>query len=136
MLVIISDLHLGDGTTANSISPSAFHLFASRLRETAYFASFRKNGSYDPVKQVDVLLLGDVLDPLHSTLWLDTAPSAINYTRPWTDITSPNFASKLEHTTNSIINFNKESLDVLRRCANGELITLPPATQQGKPDSA
>ena len=33
MLVIISDLHLGDGTTANSISPSAFHLFANRLRE-------------------------------------------------------------------------------------------------------
>ena len=38
MLVIISDLHLGDGTTAKSIPASAFHLFANRLREMAYFA--------------------------------------------------------------------------------------------------
>jgi hypothetical protein len=46
MLVIISDLHLGDGTTANSIAPNAFQLFANRLNETAYFASFRKDGTY------------------------------------------------------------------------------------------
>ena len=50
MLIIISDLHLGDGTTANSISPSAFHLFANRLREIAYFASFRTDGKYRPIE--------------------------------------------------------------------------------------
>ena len=94
MLIVISDLHLGDGTTANSISPSAFHLFANRLREMAYFASFRKNGRYEPIERLDIAFIGDILDPLHSTLWLDTAPNALTYARPWTDITNPNFSSK------------------------------------------
>jgi hypothetical protein len=99
MLVIASDLHLGDGTTANSIAPGAFQLFSNRLRETAYYASFRKDGTYRPVESLDLVLLGDILDPLHSTLWLDTAPSDKNYTRPWTDFNSPFFAAKLAQTT-------------------------------------
>ncbi len=134
MLVISSDIHLGDGTTANSISPSAFHLFSNRLRETAYFASFRKDGTYRPIESLDLLLMGDILDPLHSTLWLDTAPGMLNYTRPWTDISRPNFASILAETTNAIINVNRESLDVLKHCANGEIVRLPPANVRGKPD--
>ena len=134
MLVVISDLHLGDGTTANSISPSAFHLFANRLREMAYFASFRKNGRYEPIERLDIAFIGDILDPLHSTLWLDTAPNSLTYARPWTSITNPNFASKLAQTTENIIKVNKESLDVHKRCANGEAILLPPANQRGRPD--
>ena len=134
MLVIISDLHLGDGTTANSISPVAFDLFSSRLKEAAYNASFRKGGAYRPIDTLDLLLMGDILDPLHSTLWLDTAPGALNYTRPWTDIHSPTFAGTLSETTNAIINVNRESLEILRRCANGETILLPPATAGGEPD--
>ncbi len=134
MLVIISDLHLGDGTTANSISPSAFHLFANRLREMAYFASFRRDGKYHPIESLDVVLLGDILDPLHSTLWLDTAPNTLTYARPWTDTASPNFASKLAQTTQNILRVNQESLDVLRRCASGEGILLPPADPRDRPD--
>ena len=134
MLVICSDIHLGDGTTANSISPSAFHLFSNRLRETAYFASFRRDGTYRPIESLDILLMGDILDPLHSTLWLDTAPRTLNYTRPWTEISRPNFVSTLAETTNAIINVNRESLDVLKRCANGEVVVLPPANARGEPD--
>src|SRR5215208_7946204 len=115
MLVIISDIHLGDGTTANSIAPTAFELFSNRLSETAYYASFRQNGRYQPIENLDLLLMGDILDPLHSTLWLDTSPGATNYTRPWTDIRSPNFAGTLAETTKAIIGVNRESLDVLRR---------------------
>ena len=74
MLVIVSDLHLGDGTTANSIAPNAFHLFANRLNETAYFASFRKDGTYRPLETLDLVLLGDILDPIHSTRWLEAQP--------------------------------------------------------------
>src|SRR5512141_540275 len=75
MLVIISDLHLGDGTTANSIPASAFYLFAKRLRQDAHFAAmnYRRNaplGNYQPFEELDVLLRGDILDPLHSTGWL------------------------------------------------------------------
>lgn len=135
MLVIISDIHLGDGTAAGSISPSAFHLFSNRLRETAYYASFRKDGSYRPIESLDVLLMGDILDPLHSTLWLDTAPGAVNYTRPWTDTRSSTFANTLSETTKAILNVNQEALQVLKHCANGEVILLPPANARGEPDS-
>src|SRR5687767_1961890 len=99
MLVISSDIHLGDGTTASSISPTAFDLFSNRLSETAYYASFRRDGTYRPIENLDLLLMGDILDPLHSTLWLDTAPSALNYTRPWTDTSSSTFANTLADTT-------------------------------------
>ena len=135
MLVIVSDIHLGDGTTASSIEPSAFHLFASRLREMAYFASFRRDGKYRPIEQLDVVMLGDILDPIHSTLWLDTAPGASNYVRPWSDSNSPAFAPKLEQTTKAIIEVNRKSLNALKRCANGEAIRLPPANQRGRPDT-
>lgn len=134
MLVIISDMHLGDGTTAGSISPSAFHLFSNRLRETAYYASFRQDGSYRPIDSLDLLLMGDVLDPLHSTLWLDTAPNTPNYTRPWTDTSSPSFAQMLSETTKAILDVNRESLEILQQCANGEIILLPPANARGEPD--
>src|SRR6266508_3325706 len=54
MLVIISDLHLGDGTTAESIPASGFHLFAKRLRQDAHFAWMR-NGKYHTIEELDVL---------------------------------------------------------------------------------
>ena len=134
MLVIASDIHLGDGTTANSISPAAFDLFSTRLSETAYQASFRRDGSYRPIESLDLLLMGDILDPLHSTLWLDTAPGAANYTRPWTDPHSPTFAGILAETTQAILDFNLEPLKVLRRCASGEIVRVPPANAQLEPD--
>jgi len=137
MLVIISDVHLGDGTTASSISPTAFHLFSNRLRETAYYASFRTDGTYRPIEHIDLLLMGDILDPLHSTVWLDAVqPTALTYARPWTDTSNPNFSLKLAKTTQAIIIHNKESLDILRRCANGEVVFLPPANAHGQPDTA
>lgn len=134
MLIISSDIHLGDGTTANSISPTAFDLFSNRLRETAYYASFRRDRTYRPIDSLDLLLMGDILDPLHSTLWLDTALSGLNYTRPWTDTNGPKFATTLSETTKAIIDVNRESLEVLRRCANGEIVLLPPANARGEPD--
>jgi UDP-2,3-diacylglucosamine pyrophosphatase LpxH len=134
MLVIASDIHLGDGTTANSISPAAFDLFSTRLSETAYQASFRRDGSYRPIESLDLLLMGDILDPLHSTLWLDTAPGAANYTRPWTDTHSPTFAHTVADTTQAILDFNLEALKVLRRCASGEVVRIPPANARLEPD--
>jgi hypothetical protein len=134
MLVIVSDLHLGDGTTADSISAGAFRLFARRLKETARFASVRKDGKYAPIKEMDILLLGDILDPLHSTLWLDTTPGDSNYIRPWSDPANPNYAPKLLEVTRAILNHNEASMQVLRRLASGEDIRLAPATSRGEPD--
>jgi len=134
MLVIISDIHLGDGTTAESIPPSAFQLFADRLRETAYFASWRADGSYRPIESIDLVLMGDILDPLHSTRWLDTAPGDANYLRPWVDPSQPGYAAKLREVTEAIFKGNKEAIGVLRRCADGEVTTIQPATRRRRPD--
>ena len=89
MLVIASDIHLVDGTCAKSISPSAFYLFAEQLRELAYQASWRKDSTYRPVEAIDLVLLGDVFDPLHSTHWLADGPAGA--VRPWTDPRQPQF---------------------------------------------
>jgi len=134
MLLIISDIHLGDGTTAESIPPSAFQLFADRLKETAYFASWRADGSYRPIENIDLVLMGDILDPLHSTLWLATSPGEENYVRPWSDPKTSLYSGKLRQVTSAILEHNKESMEVLRRCAAGEVVTVPPATASGKPD--
>lgn len=134
MLVIISDLHLGDGTTADSISPSAFRLFARRLTETARFASLRRDGGYRPIESLDVLLMGDVLDPLHSTRWLDSSPEDPTYIRPWSDSNNPNYSKKLSEVTHAILKHNEESLKILRQLASGQTIKLAPATSKGEAD--
>lgn len=140
MLVIISDLHLGDGTTAESIPASAFHLFAKRLRQDAHFASVQK-GFYRPVEELDVLLMGDILDPIHSTKWLFpapgqeqynrtgdenlvriTEPGERNYVRPWSDSKDPGFAAKLLEVTRAILEHNREALGVFRKLSTGEYI--------------
>ncbi|HVN14932.1 MAG TPA: hypothetical protein VMT73_04270 [Anaerolineales bacterium] len=126
MLVIISDLHLGDGTTAASIPASAFRLFVKRLREMANFASMDEDGNYRPIQSLDVVLMGDILDPLHSARWLDTQPGDANYIRPWSDSTNPLFAAKLQEVTRAVIKENQEAIDILRGCADGELVYLTP----------
>lgn len=134
MLVIVSDLHLGDGTCGKSISPSAFYLFAGRLRELAYQASWRKDNIYRPIENIDIILMGDILDPQHSTLWLDTQPGEPGYTRPWTDPSLPEYAAKLQQVTRRILETNAEGLKVLKDCVQGRSLYLPPARQSGNPD--
>jgi UDP-2,3-diacylglucosamine pyrophosphatase LpxH len=150
MLVIISDLHLGDGTTAESIPASAFYLFAKRLRQDAHFASLR-NGKYHPIEELDIILMGDILDPLHSTKWMFpapgeeeyvrvgdqnlvriTEPGEKNYVRPWSDPKDPKFAQKLLEVTRSILDYNKEALEVLRKLAAGDYIDFDPIDENGE----
>lgn len=133
MLIILSDVHLGDGTCGRSISSSAFHLFGDRLRELAINASWRSDGTYKPVDGIDLLLLGDVLDPLHSTLWLEPASDG-SQVRPWHDTRLPQFAEKLGQVTNSILTQNASAAEVLRRAASGELVYLTPANGRGQLD--
>src|SRR5512139_951559 len=164
MLVIISDLHLGDGTTADSIPASAFYLFAKRLRQDAHFAAmnYRKEnpyGKYQPFEELDVLLMGDILDPLHSTKWfykmggdesyvIDekgekvyvpiTEQRETDYVRPWSDPQSRQFSDKLKEITLAILDHNKEGLQVFRDLAEGKLISFDDVDEQGNriPDPA
>jgi UDP-2,3-diacylglucosamine pyrophosphatase LpxH len=134
MLVIASDLHLVDGTCAKTISPSAFYLFVDRLRESAYQASWRKDNIYRPIDRIDLVLMGDILDPLHSTRWLNTQPGDANYVRPWSNPQDPAFAPKLLEVTRAIIQANAEGLGVLKNIATPGALTIPRATKDGHPN--
>jgi hypothetical protein len=133
MLVIVSDLHLTDGTCGKSISTSAFQLFADRLEELAYNASWRAGGRYHPVSEIDVLLLGDILDPLHSTLWVEKADGSPNPVRPWSDVHAPEFAATLAEITSAILKNNAGAACVLKDLAGGRSLRLPPAGSRGLP---
>jgi hypothetical protein len=134
MLIIISDIHLSDGTCGQSIPASAFHLFASRLRELALNASWKSNGQYQPIKEIDILLLGDILDPLHSTRWLETQPGESGYVRPWTDVRASEFVATLRTITSNILASNAEALGILKELSGKAALSLPPVTRTGQPD--
>ena len=114
MLIILSDLHLGDDTCGQTISSDAFHVFTERLNEMAMRASWREDGSYIPIEEINILLLGDILDPLHSDLWLDTEPGDPAYVRPWTDRNASYYAKKLRQITQAILKRNTDSLSAFK----------------------
>ena len=132
MLVVISDIHLWDGTIGLSVKPQTFSLFASRLRELAYQASWRGDGKYRPVENIDILLLGDILDPLQSTRWHDESNG---FVRPWSNVHDPLFSQKLSEITHAILEHNSPATEIFKRLVNGNAIRLPPADSRGKPDS-
>ena len=134
MLIIVSDIHLGDGTCGKSISASAFRLFNDRLHELAFNASWQPDGSYHPIQEIDILLLGDVLDPLHSTLWLETQPGQPGYVRPWTDYRAPEYALTLRAITQNILEKNAEAIGYLKDLSGAAGLSLPPVSSSGKPD--
>ena len=134
MLIIISDIHLMDGTCGRSIPSSAFELFADRLYELAMNASWREDGTYRPIEEIDILLMGDILDPLHSTVWLETQPGEPGYVRPWTDAGAPEYAATVNTITHDILLRNAEAVAVLKGLSGPAGISLPPAGESGQPD--
>jgi hypothetical protein len=133
MLIIISDIHLGDGTCGGSISASGFRLFIDRLQEMAFNASWRYKGKYQPLKEIDIVLLGDILDPLHSTLWLENGYGEAGYVRPWTDWREPPFAATLATITKNILKENTTAIGLLRRLTCEPGLRLPPENNSGRP---
>ncbi len=72
MLVLISDLHLTDETTANNVNPEAFELLGSDILEVA-----ARRGA----REIHLVLLGDILDLVRTDYWHRTpVPMA---RRPW-----------------------------------------------------
>ena len=125
MLVVISDLHLNDGTIGPAIQPGAFEIFAERLCDLAARASWRADGRYRPIERVDLLLLGDILDILQSRRWHDAG------TRPWEDPQSPKVAETVGSIVDAILNENREAISVLRSLYGEGAIHIPAATQSG-----
>ncbi len=147
MLVVISDLHLTDGTTGSTIGASAFHDFTKNLRELAYDASWRDNRAaqaqnpnapdkrYEPIDSFDIILMGDIFDIIRSTRWTDDDCQI----RPWPTKEVPNweeaFSEKVEEITNAILANNQEALSRLRAITpKGDSLIEIPHAQNGYPD--
>jgi UDP-2,3-diacylglucosamine pyrophosphatase LpxH len=127
MIVFISDTHLTDGTSGETIHAGAFAAFRERLRDLAYDASWRADGTYRPIEELHIVLLGDILDVIRSTKWL------AGDVRPWSGLEHPQFAPRVSEIADAILNNNEESLQILRTLSGGNVITLPPATREGVP---
>lgn len=127
MLVIISDTHLTDGSSGHTVRSGAFRIFAQELSDLAYDASKRADGRYEPIKELHLLLLGDILDVIRSTQWLDDP------VRPWDDPRSDAFTRKITAITQKILSNNSESLAIVKSFKDGRTITIPRATPEGTP---
>ncbi len=128
MLVIISDLHLTDGESSETIKPGAFEIFREEVGDMAEEASWRKPKydnaplTYEPISDLHIVLLGDILDVIRSPLWLKGS------IRPWSDRNDPAFALKVEEITNAILAgpTNRRSLAGLRSLSlNPPWIRIP-----------
>lgn len=128
MLVIVSDLHLCDGTTGETLSPGAMEIFAGRLQEMAVAASWRTDGTYRPIDSIDLVLLGDVLDLLRSARWNTRAG-----VRPWSNPHSSEFIDQITHITGDILANNEAGLAHLRGLAAEDGLTVPPALRSARP---
>ena len=127
MLVVISDLHLTDGSSGASIPPGAFQICAERLRDLAIGGSFRADGSYRPIEGVDLLLLGDIIDVIRSTQWLSTE------VRPWSNLQAPALPQLVSQITADVLAHNEPGVNILRWLATQNLLRIPPANRMGQP---
>ena len=126
MLVIASDLHLTDGSSGSTTSAGAFRIFANRLRELAVAASWRADGSYQPIERIDIVLLGDILDAIRSSQW-NTQP----HIRPWGNPHSAEFVDQITRITSGILANNDEALQVLRGLSTQGRVTVPSILKSG-----
>ena len=133
MLVVISDLHLTDGTSGETISPRAFRIFRQRLSDLAYDASWREDGKYKPIDGLDLILLGDIFDPIRSSRWIFDEAGRFSEVRPWDDPASQPFVDQIRRITRAILQHNREALVIFKGMSQGSDITIPPATANGQP---
>ena len=103
MLVIVSDLHLTDGTTGLRIPSGAFRVFRERLEDMAYDASKRDENTYKPIREFDLVLLGDIFDLLRSTQWNKEQQGQPGFARPWMDPNDPAVVQKIEDIVDGIL---------------------------------
>ncbi len=110
MLVFLSDVHLTDGSSGETIKPTAFRIFAENLRKLA--------DSVTPLEEMRLVLLGDIFDIIRSAEWIADSVSV----RPW-DPAGPEQEAVVAKILLGITTNNRQALD--------ELLTLR-AYAQGK----
>ncbi|HEX4131305.1 MAG TPA: hypothetical protein VHZ24_14790, partial [Pirellulales bacterium] len=132
MLIIISDLHWTDQPGAAAASNETVEQLARQLRRMVEGASWRLGGRYLPLVRVDLLLLGDCLDMIHSPRWSAHSSSAFSSLRPWDPPEQPGFAERVMQITSDILHSHQAGCALLRGLAAGGL-TVPPSETPGRP---
>jgi UDP-2,3-diacylglucosamine pyrophosphatase LpxH len=124
MLIVVSDLHLTDGTVVRTTSASAFALFARKIKDLVYEASWRSDGGYRPVEEIHLLLLGDIFDVTRSVRWCiqDSERRAV---KPWDNPEDKAFLGAVRQVTDGIIENNLETGSILRALRDGSLLEVP-----------
>jgi UDP-2,3-diacylglucosamine pyrophosphatase LpxH len=88
----------------------------------AYDASWRCDENnqeyYKPVEQMDVILLGDILDMIRSEQWNE----ALDTLMPWTKERQDDFFENIEKIASDILDFNASSFSILKGIAEGDLL--------------
>ncbi len=74
MLVFLSDVHMTDGSSGETIKPTAFRIVAENICKLA--------DTVKPLEEMRLVLLGDIFDIIRSAQWL------ANAVRPW-DVAGP-----------------------------------------------
>jgi UDP-2,3-diacylglucosamine pyrophosphatase LpxH len=99
MQVFISDLHLTDGTSGETIKAGAFKLFADQLEKLVQDVN---------AKELKIVLLGDIFDVIRSTKWLNLDAKI----RPWAPAGSKQEAA-VQSIVTDILQQNRDSLGYL-----------------------
>jgi UDP-2,3-diacylglucosamine pyrophosphatase LpxH len=133
MLVFISDLHLSDGSSGETVHQGTLRVFRERMRALAYAASWRADGKYKPIEEFNIVLLGDILDNLRSSKWFDDDPSTSSHIRPWNITTGEPFATRVRRITEGILSHNEVFFSLLRELREPAIASLPPAGHDGRP---
>jgi hypothetical protein len=78
MLVVSANWSLGDGTLTAAAAAPHVGVWLQAVHRAAVRAGFRRDGSYRPLDQLQVVLAGDTFDCLTSAAWTGSL-------RPWHD---------------------------------------------------
>ncbi len=128
MLAFISDLHFTDGSCGATLPVGACELLAERIADLAVRASWRASGNYEPIERVDLVLLGDTLDLIQSTRWLQSPRI-----RPWSGFHWNEAASLLRTLLADVLRHNEQALSILKHCGPESGLAIPQADSRGRP---
>lgn len=99
MLIVISDLHLSDGTSCHNLSHRAF----------SHFFDYIKGSMRKEYEELIVVFAGDTLDLLRSEYWMTVEDKE----KPWNNSTP--YHPHLKHILSNAIEANNTSLDIIRQ---------------------
>jgi len=107
MIVVISDLHLNDGTVCTGTDAGAAEVFWENLKDQVNTAGKRSDGTYKAVESLELIMLGDIFDFIRSDRWLAEG------VRPWDPIKK--IAPTLQQICQDIMSTNAEFLEIFRK---------------------